>query len=316
MKRVILYGVCLGWLGCASPSLPPSGENAGPSGPAVTVDATASHRALSPEMYGIFFEEISHAGDGGLYAELVQNRDMEAGTIPAGWRVDGNNVFNPGGWRTNKWFKTDLPAWSFIAEGGAEGSMALDVNDPLNDRNPHSLKMVVSRMGTRCGIANSGYWGMAVKAGEWYDATFYARTDGQGQGQGFRPRGVGLVFSLESGDGKRVCARATLPEIGGPWRKYTLGLHAEASDPNCRLVITPIEPVTMWLDCVSLFPRKTFKNRPNGIRADVARMLADLKPGFLRFPGGCVVEGCTLNNRFRWKDSIGDISQRKGDFNL
>ena len=282
-----------------------AGHHRGRRGPA---------RALSPEMYGIFFEEISHAGDGGLYAELVQNRDMEASTVPEGWRVDGNNVFNPGGWRTNKWFKSDLPAWSFIAEGGAEGSMTLDVNNPLNDRNPHSLKMVVSKLGTRCGIANSGYWGMNVQAGEWYDATFYARTEGQGEGP--RPRGVGLVFSLESTDGKKVCARATLPEIGGGWRKYTLGLHAEASDPNCRLVITPIEPVTMWFDVVSLFPRKTFKNRPNGMRADVAQMLVDLKPGFLRFPGGCVVEGCTLYNRFRWKDSIGDIAQRKGDFNL
>jgi alpha-L-arabinofuranosidase len=82
------------------------------------------------------------------------------------------------------------------------------------------------------------------------------------------------------------------------------------------LVISPIEPVTMWLDVVSLFPRKTFKDRPNGMRRDVAQMLVDLKPGFLRFPGGCVVEGCTLYNRFRWKDSIGDIAQRKGDFNL
>jgi alpha-N-arabinofuranosidase len=294
-----------------------------PSRPVITVDASAPRREVSPQMYGIFFEEICHAGDGGLYAELVQNRDMEASTIPEGWKVDpNNNVITPLGWRTRKWFRTDLPGWSLVAEGGAEGAMQLDASTPLNDRNPHSLRLSVAKMGTRCGVSNSGYWGINVQAGEWYDTTFYARTEGN--------KSVGLVFSLESQDGKRICARATLPEIGrggpgrgqeaaqvaGPWRKYSLSLRGNASDPNCRLVITPIEPVTIWLDVVSVFPRKTFKGRPNGMRADLGQLLADLKPGFLRFPGGCVVEGCTLYNRFRWRDSIGEISQRKGDFNL
>ncbi len=291
--------------------------------PVITVDATGPMRPVSPEMYGIFFEEINHAGDGGLYAELVQNRDMEASAIPEGWRAEGDQVFTPKGWRTRKWFQDDLPGWSFLAEGGAEGSMAIDANHPLNDRNPHSLRLTVTKMGSRCGLVNSGYWGINVQAGEWYDAAFYAKTEGS--------KGVGLVFSLENEAGDKVCARATIPEIGrgefGPpqpgaanapaqWRKYTLGLHANASDPKCRLVITPIEPVTMWLDVVSLFPRKTFKDRPNGMRRDVAQLLADMKPGFLRFPGGCIVEGVTLHNRIRWKDSIGDISQRKGDFDL
>ena len=204
--------------------------------------------------------------------------------------------------------------------------MQLDETQPLNDRNLHSLKLTVTKMGkpeegNLCGIVNSGYWGMNIQKGEWYDVSFYAHSDGGS---------VGLVFSLENNEGK-VCARSTLPEVGSgrrgggfgagaeqasPWRKYSLSLHAYDSDPKCKLIITPIEPVTMWFDVVSMFPRKTFKNRPNGMRADVAQMLADLKPGFLRFPGGCVVEGATIQNRFRWKDSIGDISLRKGDFNL
>lgn len=306
---------------CLAASAAVAAENA--ARPVITVDATGPRRTVSPEMYGIFFEEISHAGDGGLYAELVLNRDMEASTIPEGWRVEGDQVFTTMGWRTRKWFHDDLPGWSFVAEGGADGSMHIDANNPLNDRNPHSLRLVVAKTGTRCGVANSGYWGINVQAGEWYDATFYARTEGN--------KGVGLVFSLENAAGDKVCARATIPEIGrgefgppqpsaanGPsqWRKYTLGLHANASDPRCRLVIAPIEPATMWLDVVSLFPRKTFKDRSNGMRRDVAQMLLDMKPGFLRFPGGCVVEGVTLYNRIRWKDSIGDIAQRKGDFDL
>jgi len=281
--------------------------------PTITVDATAPQRAVSPEMYGIFFEEINHAGEGGLYAELVQNRDMEAINIPDGWRVEDKDVVTPQGWRTPVWFNNDLPGWTYLAKGNVQGSMELDDEQPLNDRNPHSLKLTINKMGEPekgdlCGIANSGYWGMNVVQGDWYDVCFYARAD--------QNRSVGLVFSLENNDGK-VCARATIPEIGrGGWRQCKLSLHAYQSDPQCRLVISPIEPVTMWLDIVSVFPRKTFKNRPNGMRVDVAQVLADMKPGFLRFPGGCVVEGASLTNRFRWKDSIGDISRRRGDFNL
>src|SRR5262249_861485 len=83
-----------------------------------------------------------------------------------------------------------------------------------------------------------------------------------------------------------------------------------------RLVISPVEPCTTWFDVISLFPRKTFKNRPNGLRPDLAQMLVDLHPGFLRFPGGCVVEGVTEHNRIRWRDSVGDVSPRKGGFDL
>jgi alpha-L-arabinofuranosidase len=297
----------------------------------MTIDASAPRVRVSPEMYGIFFEEINHAGDGGLYAELIQNRDFEAGLPPEGWRIDGEQLVTPSGWGTKKWVATDLPGWSFIKEGDAEGSMQLESTDPLNERNPHSLKLTVEKLGERCGVVNSGYWGMNIVKGDWYDVSLYAHSEGG--------RGIGLVFSLESEDGKVVCARATLPEIGrrgrggggggggvetgdttpaanGEWRKYSMGMLAMESHANCRLVITPIEPGTMWLDVVSLFPRKTFKNRPNGMRPELAQMLVDLKPGFLRFPGGCIVEGATLNTRINWKDSIGDIAQRRGVFNL
>ncbi|MHC4800357.1 MAG: alpha-L-arabinofuranosidase C-terminal domain-containing protein, partial [Planctomycetota bacterium] len=311
--------------------------------PKITIDATLPRKTLNHEMYGIFFEEINHAGEGGLYAEMIQNRDMEAGIIPEGWHREGDTVYTPLGWEARNaaqdteqpigrgrrtwsapvWFDSELPAWTFLTEGGAEGSMVLDDTEPLNDRNPHSLKLTVEKMGERCGIVNSGYWGMNIEEGQWYDITFHAHAADN--------RSVGLVFSLEAPDGT-ICARATIPEIGrgrrggrrganeeaptSPWRKYEMSMQAYASYPQCKLIITPIEPVTMWFDVISMFPRNTFKNRPNGMRADVAQMLVDMKPGFLRFPGGCVVEGVTIQNRFRWKDSIGDISQRRGDYNL
>jgi len=164
--------------------------------------------------------------------------------------------------------------------------MELDDKQPLNERNPHSLKLTVTGMGNPeegnlCGIVNSGFWGMNIVKGDWYDVSFHARAE--------ENRSVGMVFSLET-EGGKVCAMATLPEIGrGGWREYKLSLHAYDSDPKCRLVITPVEPVTMWLDVVSLFPRKTFKNRPNGMRVDVAQALADMKPGFLRFPGAALL---------------------------
>lgn len=274
----------------------------------IAIDVAKPGHAVPTTLWGIFFEEISHAGEGGLYAEMVRNRDFEASVVPAGWHVDGTHVSTPRGWRTRLWFTNDLPGWSQVEDGGAEGQIALDSSSPLNDRNPHSLRITVTKRGARCGVANSGFWGMNFQAGQWYDLTFYARTE--------RNRHFGLIVSLESIDGKEVCERETLPEVGGRWRKYTLSLHARQSDPKGRLVITLSDPGTIWLDVVSLFPRHTFRNRPNGMRPDLAQMLVGLHPAFLRFPGGCVVEGCTMANRFRWQDSIGDIAQRKGGFDL
>lgn len=280
----------------------------GPATATITVDVAHPGHAVPDTLWGIFFEEINHAGDGGLYAELVQNRDFEANTLADGWRLDGTNAFTPLGARVTKWFTNDLPGWSYVAEGGADGEMAQESENPLNEQNPHSLRLTARTLGKRCGIVNSGYWGMNVQADAWYDLSFHARTE-----NGQR---LALVVSLENDDGSKISARATIPEISGNWRAYTLALHARLSDPHAHLVIEMVEPGSIWLDTVSLFPRDTFKHHPNGLRPDLAQMLADLHPGFLRFPGGCVVEGITVQNGFRWKDSIGDISQRRGGFDV
>jgi hypothetical protein len=154
-------------------------------------------------------------------------------------------------------FESDMTGWSFVAHGG-RGSARLTDDSPLNDKSPHSLRLEVIELGDGCGVANAGYEGMKVQKDRYYDATFFARkADGVG---------VGLVFSLETADGKKVCARTTLPEIGrggigeqvegnNQWRKYTVSFHAYESDPKCRLVISPVEPAILYLDEVSLAPR-------------------------------------------------------------
>ena len=286
------------------------GRGAGGGTPTIVIDGSAPRTPVSPELYGIFFEEISHAGEGGLNAEMVQNRDFEATTIPDGWKVDGRTLTTSFGWKTDVWFTSDVPGWSMVKDGDADGTIALETANPLNAKNPHSLRVSAARIGRRFGVANSGFWGMNVQQDQWYDGSFFARREA-----GAAP--VALTLSLESVDGTKSLAKAEVADIGGKggeWARYKFSLHATGTDPKARLVIAAGAPGTFWLDCVSLLPRNTFKG--HGLRSDLAQMIADLKPSFIRFPGGCIVEGVTLHNRIRWKDSIGDISQRQGDFEL
>ena len=218
----------------------------------ITLDLNASRTPVSPDLYGVFFEEINHAGEGGLYAEMVQNRDFEATRRPAGTKWAGNLLLTERGWYERKWFGNALHGWSLVNEGGGRGSIHLDASHPLNAANPQAMRLEAASLGTRLGVANDGYWGMCVRQDQEYDLSFYARTEG-----------------------------------------------------DARVDLT-----------VSLFPRCTFRQRPNGLRPDLAGMLEDLNPAFVRFPGGAVVGGLTLDNRVQWKHSIGDIASRTGTANL
>ena len=288
----------------ASAAETPAPASASPA--RIVIDAAAPRVAVSPELYGIFFEEISRAGEGGLSAELVQNRDLEAINLPEGWRQEGKDIFTAKGRRYNQWWQSPTPAWSLVKDGAADGSIALEKASPLNDRNPNSLKLTATRTGGRIGVANSGFWGMNIQQGEAYDLSLYARTEGG--------RTTTLNISLEDDNGSTVAASGKVENVVGAWKKYTLALTATATNPKARLVISQAAEGTIWLDVVSLFPRKTFKG--HGLRQDLAEMLANLKPGFVRFPGGCVVEGASISSRWNWKESIGDISQRRGLYNV
>jgi hypothetical protein len=152
-------------------------------------------------------------------------------------------------------FDAMMQSWSAVAPGGVKGSARLVIDEPLGSQSPDALRIEATEYGF--GVANTRPGGLQVKSGDWYDVSFAARMESQGS--------VGLLFSLETPDGKEYCARTTLPEIGRVgtpiegnqrWRKYTVSLHAYASDPNCRLVITPIEPATVVIDSIEMTQRK------------------------------------------------------------
>ncbi|OKK03671.1 alpha-N-arabinofuranosidase [Streptomyces sp. CB03234] len=278
-----------------------------PADYSLTVSPDRAGPAIDPTMYGVFFEDINNAADGGLYAELVQNRSFEFG--PA-----DNRAYTP------------LTGWQQTATGGATGTVQV-VNDAerLNERNRHHLRLDLAGTGgvaARFGVVNSGYGaGMALKAGARYDFSVWARTD---SGAGTR-----LTAELRSSDGTVLSLPLGITVRGDRWTKYTGTLTTKVTATGGRLAVTAAGgtgPSTVRLDMVSLFPRDTYKGRANGLRKDLAEKIAALKPGFLRFPGGCLVntgshrayEAPDWERRrsYQWKDTIGPVEQRAVNANF
>ncbi len=170
------------------------------------------------------------------------------------------------------------------------------------------MRVDVKQVGRRAGVVNNGFFGMNFVAGETYKLSFYLRTE-----VGDRLK---IRAQLESASGREVYASTTVSDAGGEWKRYECVLRPNASDANGRLTLSVDRPGTLWLDVVSLMPQATFRDRPNGLRRDLVEALAQMRPAFLRFPGGAVVGGLNLDNRFQWRNSIGDIATRKGTMNL
>jgi alpha-L-arabinofuranosidase len=255
----------------------------------ITVHHDQAGPALHPTQFGAFLEEINHSGDGGLYAELVRNRDLkESATSPV--------------------------YWSAVQDKGASAAIALDSSQPLNTANPVSLKLSVGSLpaGGRAGIANDGYFGMPVTPATTYHLSFYAKADASFSGP--------LTASLESASG-RVWATAAIPAVTTSWAKYTATLSTPKGIPSTltnRLVISTSDAAaaggSAWFTMVSLFP-PTYDNTPNGLRVDLMRKLAALHPGYFRVPGGNYLEGTTIATYFNWKVAIGPVENRPGHFN-
>jgi alpha-N-arabinofuranosidase len=256
------------------------GQATGPVEIQIRADQTIA--PVSPELYGLMTEEINHSYDGGLYAELIRNRN----------------------------FKEDPSQpvyWDLVQEGGASGSMALDSTAPLNQAIPASLKLTITAARKRgsVGVANEGFWGIPARANASYHATIYAKSASDFTGP--------LTLAITGASSTTPIASATIPKISASWQKYEVTLttgESVPSGPN-RFAISANHVGTIWLGFVSLFPA-TYANRANGNREDIMQLLADMKPAFLRFPGGNYLEGNTAETRFNWKETLGDISQRPG----
>lgn len=242
----------------------------------ITVKVDQPGARISPTMFGIFFEDINFGADGGLYPELVKNRAFE--------------------------FAEPLLGWSKLAAGGAAGSLTVLDQDPLQAATPHYLRIRVDVAGDGFGVSNEGFRGMGVREGESYTFSAQVRAvDGDS---------LDLRVELVDRVGCSL-ARAALSGFTKNWQAHTTTLRPTATESHARLNLIVSGRGKLDLDMVSLFPQQTWKNRPNGLRPDLAQLLADLKPGFMRFPGGCIVEGRTLSNRYQWKTTIGRLEERR-----
>ena len=255
----------------------------------INVDATQKGPAVSPMLYGIFYEDINHAADGGLYAELIRNRSFED-DMPWG-PGDRRNVDNT---RVSNWY------------GVGDASLRLTQQGLLNSVQHNALSVTATKGGD--GVRNEGFWGMNAVEGTTYKLSFWAKSD-----KGFEGT---MTAGLQGSDGAKLGNAEVEVSLGRTWQKYETVITATGTDAKAQFTLTADKAGEFQLDVVSLFP-PTFKDRENGMRPDLAQMLAEMHPRFMRFPGGCFVEGQgSPDNAFRWKRTIGAIEQREGHANI
>ena len=259
----------------------------------ITVQVDQPGARFSPTFYGLMTEEINYSYDGGIYGELIQNRIFK--NPRRGGRGPAANTGAP-----------VIPHWSLVNSDGSLGDLSLDTNDPVNTvALTTSLKLNITTVGTggRVGVANDGYWGIPVRPDTTYQASFYAKA-----GDGLTGP---LTVAIESTDGATTYASATVPAVTGQWQKYTVALKTGEVKPTAatHFTISSASKGTLNLNFVSLFP-PTFKDRTNGNRVDIMQLLSDMKPSFLRLPGGNYVEGNDYANHFDWPRTIGPMETR------
>lgn len=238
-------------------------------------------KPISSHLIGIFFEDLSYAADGGLYAELIQNRDFEYSPN------DGN--------RDKNW--NSMYAWSVQGSGT---SFAVHKDNPIHVNNPHHIVLDVRQPGAA--LVNAGFDGILLKKGEKYDFSMYAKVP--------EGRGGKVEVSLRDKEGSKL-VHSVVSVTSKEWKKINVVLAAPADVDEAVLAIVPVSAGKYALDMISLFPKKTFKGRKNGLRADLAQVIAELHPRFVRFPGGCLAHGDGIDNIYDWKGSVGALEARK-----
>lgn len=244
---------------------------------ALSIDGK-KQKDISDMLVGVFFEDISYAADGGLYAELVQNRDFEYDAVDR-----------------KEW--TPSTAWR-----AASGSVTIATDNPLSTSNPHYVVLTADT------IYNSGWDGINVTDGETYDFSFYVNNIDGGS----------KTFTVALTDSGRTMASAEIKTSGdaGEWHKYEASLTAEGSATAAELAVIAHGGRRAAADMISLFPRETFNGHKNGLRKDIAQAIADLHPKFVRFPGGCMSHGDGIDNIYHWTHSVGPLEDRNPDRNI
>ncbi|NLZ96055.1 MAG: alpha-L-arabinofuranosidase [Bacteroidales bacterium] len=244
----------------------------------------ANTKKISDNLMGIFFEDINYAADGGIYAELIQNRGFE---------------YSP----------KDRSEWnskSFWKFSGSNSSFEIETKDPIHKNNPHYAVLSINEIGAK--LENGGFDGIVLKANDKYDFSIFA--------QGLEGKNHSLKVRLIDGNGN-ICGETIISRLSSnKWEKHNSVITAKKSATNAKLEIIPQTKGKVALDMISLFPQKTFKNRKNGLRKDLAQVLADLNPKFARFPGGCLAHGDGIDNIYNWKNTVGPLEERVPQSNL
>ncbi len=240
-----------------------------------TVQTNKPGAPIQPTMYGLFFEDINYAADGGLYAEMIKNRSFE--------------------------FPQNLAAWVTY------GDVQLQNDGPF-ERNPHYVRLASAGHNEKhTGLENEGFFGVTYKKGEDYRFSVWARSP-QGKPAKIRVE----LENPASMHNSQVDAKKEIAIDSKEWKKYEVTLTPDKDCTKGKLRIFLVKPDTTPVDLehISLFPAKTWQGHENGMRTDLAQKLADLKPGIFRFPGGCIVEGTDLDTRYQWKNTVGPVENR------
>jgi alpha-L-arabinofuranosidase len=245
----------------------------------IDVDASKPLVSIQPTMYGIFFEDINFAADGGLYAELIKNRSFE--------------------------FEYPWMAWKHLPEAETRFSITNELtiynNSKGNPNNPRVVRVEKRDEAKELGLQNDGFDGIGIKKGEKYDFSAIARLN---------KGSIGLLVEIINSK-NQVIGSTNISLLGSNWQKVEGVITATETDHKCKLNVHFKGAGQLDIDMISLFPQDTWKGRKGGLRKDLVQLLADMKPGFVRFPGGCIVEGRTLAERYQWKKTVGKVENRE-----
>lgn len=294
---------------------------AGAQNEPICINLAQKGTVVSPSLYGIFFEEINHAGDGGLYAELVQNRGFEEHVLPSSmtykkgkaYAIDAMNYEHRNNRKWNIPWNIEekkMTGWKVSWDNATVTGQVVKAKQPLHPNTPNAMQLIIKKVqpGGRVILTNTGYWGMGLKQDEKYDLRFYVNSSNFNGNITARLRDSETKTTLGTAEFKGKAIHG--------WTEFTATLTANGTASKGELALEFDKPGTILIDYVSLFPQATFKGRKNGQRADVAQMLVDLHPRFMRWPGGCIVEGATYENRVKWKETLGDPMTRRGEWDL